>query len=756
MRNTNPTKALTFALGFLALFVLAACSDVALREPGVAIEVQAIADEVDTVTLEVNGQVLSKDATSGSVTFSLKDLPLGQTTFTARGLDGDIVLYKANKTVNLVANQPPVSLTMSRISSSVTVDAKVASGAALSDDEVVVAKVAGGLTQRLVVSGDGKSATGTLAGVPTGINTLTVNVYEDMTLATLTRQGSTEIALSEDDITVPVDLVSLTSSQVAPDEPVITLPTEPVVQGEAFDISVQVNDANGDPLSVKVIWGDGNVSAPKTANDPYSAPLTFTHTYTAPDTEQDITVIVDDGALSAQDTKTVQVTIPADDTTDVDVIIDTEELSTVTLTVTDVPASAKQVQAVITPASDAELTSLDLKDEYVVELVPQGGGTWSATVGLPQNVTYSATTNALDENGAVIASNEVTFTPTEKTTNVSSVLTDGSGGTGDDNADPVANAGADKTVTDSDKSGFESVTLDGSKSADSDGSIVSYTWSANGVSIPAGASTSADFPVGSTTVTLTVKDDDGATDTDKVIITVKAPAVPDNKAPTADAGSDKTVTDSDDNGSESVTLDGSGSSDDDGTISYSWSKNGNEIATGAKPTVTLGVGTHTVTLTVKDDDGATDTDTVTVTVKAAPVSTALAIVPVSTTCSSATKVGDACTISVALKNYDGEFYGFDFGFSFSNDNYSLDLVTKGANLGGSWSVLGFTSVSGASLNPATGDGEIAVFNVTKDKAGSTSFATIIDPDLHLLNPNGNPFSGAPVIRNIEAGTINLP
>jgi hypothetical protein len=90
-----------------------------------------------------------------------------------------------------------------------------------------------------------------------------------------------------------------------------------------------------------------------------------------------------------------------------------------------------------------------------------------------------------------------------------------------------------------------------------------------------------------------------------------------NQPPAANAGPDQTVTDSDGNNSESVTLDGSGSSDPDGTISsYVWKEGTTQIATGATPVVTLAVGSHTITLTVTDDDGATATDTVVVTVNA--------------------------------------------------------------------------------------------------------------------------------------------
>jgi len=64
-----------------------------------------------------------------------------------------------------------------------------------------------------------------------------------------------------------------------------------------------------------------------------------------------------------------------------------------------------------------------------------------------------------------------------------------------------------------------------------------------------------------------------------------------NLAPSANAGADQLVGDSDNNGSENVTLDGSASTDSDGTITnYSWSEGGVEIATCATPTVDLAVG----------------------------------------------------------------------------------------------------------------------------------------------------------------------
>jgi hypothetical protein len=90
---------------------------------------------------------------------------------------------------------------------------------------------------------------------------------------------------------------------------------------------------------------------------------------------------------------------------------------------------------------------------------------------------------------------------------------------------------------------------------------------------------------------------------------------PTNSRPTANAGPDQTVLDSDNSGSQAVTLDGSGSTDSDGTISsYSWAEGSTAIATGQKPSVNLSVGQHTIVLTVTDNGGLTSQDTVVITV----------------------------------------------------------------------------------------------------------------------------------------------
>ena len=89
-----------------------------------------------------------------------------------------------------------------------------------------------------------------------------------------------------------------------------------------------------------------------------------------------------------------------------------------------------------------------------------------------------------------------------------------------DNVAPIANAGTDISLEDSDGNGNENVTLDGRNSTDFDGTIIEYTWSENGSFIASGESATVSFARGVHNVTLTVIDDLGASSTDTVRITV--------------------------------------------------------------------------------------------------------------------------------------------------------------------------------------------------------------------------------------------
>lgn len=191
------------------------------------------------------------------------------------------------------------------------------------------------------------------------------------------------------------------------------------------------------------------------------------------------------------------------------------------------------------------------------------------------------------------------------------------------NSPPVADAGLDQTVNE----GTSPVTLDGSLSSDSDGSVTAYAWAQTAgpaVSLTGATTVAATFTapqVGADTVLtfeLTVTDNQGATSTDLVsttIVTLDA-----NQPPTANAGIDNNVG----SGTTGVTLDGSLSSDFDGNVvSYAWIQTGGPavtlspsnavIAAFDAPIVTTDTSL-TFQLTVTDNLGATATDTVIITV----------------------------------------------------------------------------------------------------------------------------------------------
>jgi hypothetical protein len=136
-----------------------------------------------------------------------------------------------------------------------------------------------------------------------------------------------------------------------------------------------------------------------------------------------------------------------------------------------------------------------------------------------------------------------------------------------DNRAPVANAGVDQNVPTG-----TTITLDGSGSADPDGSLITYAWLLAGQ--PAGSAAAISDPSsprpsfvadkgGAYTVSLVVSDGVLSSVADQVVVTASAG----NSAPVALAGPDQSVL-----VGATVELDGSGSTDADGDLlSYSWS-----------------------------------------------------------------------------------------------------------------------------------------------------------------------------------------
>lgn len=93
---------------------------------------------------------------------------------------------------------------------------------------------------------------------------------------------------------------------------------------------------------------------------------------------------------------------------------------------------------------------------------------------------------------------------------------------------PLANAGADKIVTDFDGNGLESVTLNGSGSFDADGIISEYEWKEGAIVLGSTAILTTNFAVGTHTVTLTVTDNGGLSASDDVVVTVSPKPIQQN------------------------------------------------------------------------------------------------------------------------------------------------------------------------------------------------------------------------------------
>ena len=94
---------------------------------------------------------------------------------------------------------------------------------------------------------------------------------------------------------------------------------------------------------------------------------------------------------------------------------------------------------------------------------------------------------------------------------------------------PTANAGADQTVECA--GATTAVNLDGSASTAGSGSINSYSWAEGATPLGTGAMLTVNLPVGVHTITLTVTDTGGGSDTDDVVITVQDTLAPDITCP---------------------------------------------------------------------------------------------------------------------------------------------------------------------------------------------------------------------------------
>jgi serine protease len=158
----------------------------------------------------------------------------------------------------------------------------------------------------------------------------------------------------------------------------------------------------------------------------------------------------------------------------------------------------------------------------------------------------------------------------------------------------------------------ESVTFDGSASSDPDGgSISSYAWESSTGGSASGQSVTGTWnEAQDVTISLTVTDDEGETDTESVTVSIGGDT---NQGPSAsfDVSSTSPIV------GDSVSVDASASSDPDGSIaSYDWDFGDGSGASGQTASNAYAdAGDYSISLTVTDGDGATDTATQSITVE---------------------------------------------------------------------------------------------------------------------------------------------
>ncbi|WPP50133.1 tandem-95 repeat protein [Catalinimonas niigatensis] len=338
-------------------------------------------------------------------------------------------------------------------------------------------------------------------------------------------------------------------------------------------------------------------------------------------------------------------------------------------------------------------------------------------------LTYSIVTQPSNGSLGPISGNQLTYTPNSAFFGNDTFTFQANDGTVNSNTAtvaiainglPIANAGEDQSVLDSDNNGTQTVTLDASSSSDEDGSIVSYVWTEGGSQIATGASPSVNLAVGPHTITLTVTDDDAATSTDQVTITVNAPSAPAFTIDPAsfseeeDFSGTQTLTIIPNTGTPAASYSFDPALNNIGFANLSFDAGNREISISA---VENAFGTEEITVTATDpNNGNTATQSLTITVD--PVND----IPTVTTIPNITVEESAPNETITLSDYFSDVEDANLSFtveSISNQvllSAAIDENTSVLTLNFNDDVAGSTSIEIRGTD-SEGASVVATFNV---------------------------------------------